>query len=611
MSTIQDFDEVPLSLQNVLEKFEKPFQFLLRAGAIGLTTGLGVVLLKNLIYETQGLLYEGLADILPKPAFYWPIALYPFIGATFVSVLTYFYGPSIWNGLDNIAKSIDANSYVAPMEDSLFFDLNTNATSASLPFNLPIDPAIKTELMSQESMSMIDTSVVPNATTSISLLLPNTTVSESTFSPVQAFLRLLGAVTTLGSGCSLGPEGPSVEIGATWSRVFADPKSPTSTREKHHLFLAGTAAGVAAGFGAPIAGVFFALECGNRCLARNTVKLDEDASDAPRTDIAAIVLAATLSNLMVQLLLQKKETLLIQGNSYAMVSPFFELPVYLGLAIISGLVSVIFDNLKEFFVNFYKTNDIPKHIRPILGGLACGLIAIFFPQTLFNGYISVGDLMSSSSAVTNPYSFFLLMQILMLKLLLSSFSLVSGLVGGVFAPALFWGAASGAAYHYLVSSAAAGLQQAITAYAFDIANVLHGLQDSWHAAVASAAPLHLGSASAYVSHVDTGVTSGLSDQPFHLSAALTSRSNSLMADEQLIRSIKQFFTISNSQAYATVGAAATLGAVFRAPLTSCMLIFELTQNHETVLPVLFSTGLGGFFAEIVRKKRKSGSPPSS
>jgi H+/Cl- antiporter ClcA len=133
---------------------------------------------------------------------------------------------------------------------------------------------------------------------------------------------------------------------------------------------------VAAGFGAPIAGVFFALECGNRCLARNTIRLDEDASDAPRSDIAAIVLAATMSNIIVQLFLQHRETLLIQGNSYAMISPFFELPVYFGLAVISGIISVVFDVVKSVFSNFYKIWDIPKYYRPLLGGLLCGIVAV-------------------------------------------------------------------------------------------------------------------------------------------------------------------------------------------------------------------------------------------
>ena len=62
--------------------------------------------------------------------------------------------------------------------------------------------------------------------------------------------------------------------------------------------------------------------------------------------------------------------------------------------------------------------------------------------------------------------------------------------------------------------------------------------------------------------------------------------------------------MANAPAYATVGAAATLGALFRAPLTSSMLMFELTQNHDIVLPVLVSTGLGGLFAELILHPRR-------
>ena len=157
------------------------------------------------------------------------------------------------------------------------------------------------------------------------------------------------------SGCSLGPEGPSVEIGAGISRMASG--GAASLREKHHLFLAGTAAGVSAGelsthhsrhyrhhdsmfwqasmrpsqvslplslsvskeaaillYGilricCGVAGVFFAIECGNRYLSKNTIRLDEDAPDGPRADIAAIVLAAAFANLV-------SDTLFDQGCAY-------------------------------------------------------------------------------------------------------------------------------------------------------------------------------------------------------------------------------------------------------------------------------------------------------
>ena len=83
-----------------------------------------------------------------------------------------------------------------------------------------------------------------------------------------------------------------------------------------------------------------------------------------------------------------------------------------------------------------------------------------------------------------------------------------------------------------------------------------------------------------------------------------------------------FFVVANTPAYAAVGmslsssflpeasltlglgAAATLGAVFRAPLTASMLMFEITQNHDIVLPILASCGIAGLFAEILVHPRR-------
>ena len=113
--------------------------------------------------------------------------------------------------------------------------------------------------------------------------------------------------------------------------VDRDPEVGTSQRRT--LFLAGTAAGVAAGFSAPITGIFFALECGNRYLKGSgapVVLLDDDTSSlgdelgeeatgqgsGPRADIAAIVLAATAASVVSNLGAQES-TLAIQGNSYA------------------------------------------------------------------------------------------------------------------------------------------------------------------------------------------------------------------------------------------------------------------------------------------------------
>jgi H+/Cl- antiporter ClcA len=333
----------------------------------------------------------------------------------------------------------------------------------------------------------------------------------------------------------------------------------TSQKERHHLFLAGTAAGVAAGFNAPIAGVFFAIECGNRYLSKSTVQLDEDAPDGPRADIAAIVVAAALADIVVRLGLHETSALRLQGNFYAMNSPFFELPMYMGLGLLCGAVSTVFTSLRDAFTELfagqswgaqYPFASLPKASHPLVGGVLCGVIAVLRPQTLFVGYATLDQLLAGKIQLALP----LLSQLLGLKLVLSSFALGSGLIGGAFAPSLFFGAAAGTAYHDLLSS--------------------------------------------FIDYVNHWAVSQ------HIVSGLVNNALAVANEVSILPTDVAFFTIATAPAYATVGAAATLGALFRAPLTSSMLMFELTQNHDIVLPVLVSSGLGGLFAEILSQPRR-------
>lgn len=238
------------------------------------------------------------------------------MGSLVVSLLIFLRGEKIKNDINSIARSIDSK------EDFQFF-------TDDWPQNLEIDGILNSphvfdsseDILSNNSSVIVATPPVPS------------------FNPVDQLTRLFASVATLGSGCSLGPEGPSVELGAGVSRLISGSRS-TSPRERHHLFLAGTAAGVSAGFNAPIAGVFFAIECGNRYLSKNTIRLDEDAPDGPRLDIAAIVLSAAIADLVVGFGLNQADALAVQGNEYRMVSPIFELTLYLGLGLVSGTIAV-------------------------------------------------------------------------------------------------------------------------------------------------------------------------------------------------------------------------------------------------------------------------------
>lgn len=90
---------------------------------------------------------------------------------------------------------------------------------------------------------------------------PTNTPPPSTAPPntCRTLGKTLAAVVTLGTGNSLGPEGPAVELGVASSRYVCS-RSNLSVERQRMLLGAGAAAGVAAGFNAPIAGIFFALE---------------------------------------------------------------------------------------------------------------------------------------------------------------------------------------------------------------------------------------------------------------------------------------------------------------------------------------------------------------
>ena len=569
-----------------LDQFKYTAGFLSKAALIGILTGLSVVLFKSSIEATQIVFYENLADYLPKPSFYWPLALYPSLGGIIVAVLTYAVGPKITNGIDVIAQSIDANMVTTATKLVTPGDLALSVDPAALireTYDLSVESSpVSSSSSSSPSSSLTISSSKGQYNTSFSLrdtpppalltevalqtfLVDEPVVRPDKFQPAYLFWRLVASVATLGSGCSLGPEGPAVEIGTGLSRLVSNLWSADAStapmlspltasriaRENQHLFLAGTAAGVAGGFNAPITGVFFAIEVGNRYLKKNTIRLDQDAPDGPRADIAAIVLAAAVSELIVRIGLHESQALSIQGNSYAMVSPVFELSLYLGLGLISGVIAVVFNKLRDLFAELYVGESwgknlpfakLPVYLRPILGGIICGVVAVFFPQTLFVGYVTLDQLLSGGI----QFPTYLVLELLALKLTLTSFSVCSGLKGGILAPALFFGAAAGTAYHDVV----------------------------------------------------VGLISVVQDAFGGLSA------DTLLGPEAA-SSLVTFFSVAGAPAYATVGAAATLGALFRAPLTSSMLMFELTQNHDIVLPVLVSTGLGGLFAELISQPRRN------
>jgi H+/Cl- antiporter ClcA/predicted transcriptional regulator len=250
--------------------------------------------------------------------------------------------------------------------------------------------------------------------------------------PWRGILKMVAASVSLGTGASLGPEGPSVEIGANFGLLLG--QALRASQERQRLLLgAGAAAGIAAGFNAPIAGVFFALE-----LVLGTTF----ATSA----VSVVVLAAVVASLVAQIGLGVKPAFALPAYE---VRSLVELPLYLILGGLASVVSFGYTQAVQFFRNAFQgkiprlewLGKFPLWLTPILGGLVVGIVALKFPQIRGIGYETIEAMLQDVE-----FPILLLISILGVKLLMTAWSLGTGLVGGLFAPSMFLGASLGTIY---------------------------------------------------------------------------------------------------------------------------------------------------------------------
>ncbi|MFZ4565612.1 MAG: chloride channel protein [Prochlorococcaceae cyanobacterium] len=257
--------------------------------------------------------------------------------------------------------------------------------------------------------------------------------------PQLPLARLLGASISLGSGASLGPEGPSVESGGNIG-LWIGQRAGLTPEALRALVGAGVAAGLAAGFKAPIAGLFFAFEG-----AYSTIP--------GRPSLRAVLVAAVSSTLVTQLGLGDRP--IFRLPAYEVRSPL-ELPLYLGLGLLASLVSLGLVRL----LGLGRSPRVQRQLRRLppwlltgLGGLGVGLLALGFPQVLGVGYDTVESLLGSGGGI----SLFTLALLLLVKLLATGLSNATGFIGGGFAPSLFLGAVLGSFYGQVLGDGGLGL----------------------------------------------------------------------------------------------------------------------------------------------------------
>jgi H+/Cl- antiporter ClcA/CBS domain-containing protein len=251
-------------------------------------------------------------------------------------------------------------------------------------------------------------------------------------SPFRPLIKMIAAAVSLGTGASLGPEGPSVEIGSNFGVLLG--QIFQVSQERYRLLLgAGAAAGLSAGFHTPIAGVFFALE---------------------------VVLGTTFASPAVSIILLSAVSADIVSRSFPGTNPEFHLPAYqfvshwewifyIGLGLLASILSFTYTQSIKLaqtvfqgqIAGFSWLGRLPQPLKPVLGGAIVGAIALLLPEILGVGYGTLETILKGQE-----FSLLELFLLLLAKLTATAISLGSGFVGGIFAPALFLGGCLGAFY---------------------------------------------------------------------------------------------------------------------------------------------------------------------
>jgi chloride channel protein, CIC family len=234
--------------------------------------------------------------------------------------------------------------------------------------------------------------------------------------------KFLTCSLAIGSGQSLGPEDPSLQMGAGIASALG--RRLKLSRDKLRLLApVGAAAGLAAAFNAPISAVLFVIE--------------EVIGTWSASALGAIILAAVSSAVVMRSFLGGEP--MFGVPAYTLGHPA-ELLAYAVLGVVSGVLSLAFTKIIAYFRP--KLRALPEwtyYFQPAAAGLLIGFIGLRIPQSMGTGYSYIDQ------ALHSQFTWEFLAILGFAKILTTSLSFVSGTPGGMFAPTLFIGAMIGGA----------------------------------------------------------------------------------------------------------------------------------------------------------------------
>ncbi|MGB9181348.1 MAG: chloride channel protein [Pyrinomonadaceae bacterium] len=245
--------------------------------------------------------------------------------------------------------------------------------------------------------------------------------------------KFLIGTLQIGSGASLGREGPTVQICAGIASLLG--RAAALSRDSlRRLLPVGAAAGIAAAFNAPIAAVTFTVE--------------EVVGDLDQTVLSGVIVAAALAAAIERSVLGEH--------------PVFDVPAgyglhhassllfYAALGVAAAFISLIFsESLLKLRGWFQRLSTVPAWTRPAIGSMATGVLVVVALLWLKTGGINGGGYDTLSVALSGNLAIKVMLALCLMKIAATIFSYASGGAGGLFAPALFIGGMLGGVFGFL------------------------------------------------------------------------------------------------------------------------------------------------------------------
>jgi len=252
--------------------------------------------------------------------------------------------------------------------------------------------------------------------------------AEGWIRPRVPFVKLLASAITIGSGGCAGREGPVVQISAGIASIYAT-LAKRSVPERRILILIGMSAGLGAVFRSPIGAAMFSVG-----ILYSEVDIE---AHAVLFGLLASVTAYVLNGVLIGW-----EPIFHFPKDIAITS-LKQYLTFASLGICAGLVATLMPPVFYGTRDLFRRIKLPNHVKPAIGGLLVGLMAIELPHVLGGGYYWI------QAAIDGKMMVHLMLILIFAKMIALALTVGSGGSGGVFAPSLFVGAMLGGALAHL------------------------------------------------------------------------------------------------------------------------------------------------------------------